>query len=238
MRHGDRHGVKLSPHRCREADAKRMGSPNLRRSQDVPRRTVLAAALTAVPLDPRLKASSSARRPFLRRRRSTIWVYSNWPKDSANASFRQLKSPTLNSLVLRLLEPKLMAFDTITADRAIAQAKIAEREIRAGRYLGPLHGIPIAVKDVVLYKRSADTRWSEGIRKPYSEIRCYGRGASFTCGRSARRKAQHGGRSRRWVSPRFPGSPQSLGGEPVAGCVVQRLRCRYGCRPLLRVACY
>jgi amidase len=49
---------------------------------------------------------------------------------------------------IALLEPQLMAFETITADVAIEQAKIAEREITAGRYLGPLHSVPIALKDV------------------------------------------------------------------------------------------
>lgn len=46
------------------------------------------------------------------------------------------------------LDSKLMAFETITADRAMAQAKVAEAEITARRYLGPLHGIPVAVKDL------------------------------------------------------------------------------------------
>ena len=46
------------------------------------------------------------------------------------------------------LDQKLMAFETVTAKRAMAQAKLGEREIKAGRYLGLLHGIPVAVKDL------------------------------------------------------------------------------------------
>jgi aspartyl-tRNA(Asn)/glutamyl-tRNA(Gln) amidotransferase subunit A len=47
------------------------------------------------------------------------------------------------------LNPKLNAFITITADSALAQAREAEKEIQQGRWSGPLHGIPIALKDLV-----------------------------------------------------------------------------------------
>jgi aspartyl-tRNA(Asn)/glutamyl-tRNA(Gln) amidotransferase subunit A len=46
------------------------------------------------------------------------------------------------------LEPRLNAFITVTADLAREQARRAEREIEAGQYRGPLHGIPVAVKDL------------------------------------------------------------------------------------------
>ncbi|GGE99048.1 putative amidase AmiD [Aliidongia dinghuensis] len=46
------------------------------------------------------------------------------------------------------LEPSLQAYATLTPDLALAQAARAEEEIAAGRYRGPLHGIPIAVKDI------------------------------------------------------------------------------------------
>jgi aspartyl-tRNA(Asn)/glutamyl-tRNA(Gln) amidotransferase subunit A len=49
---------------------------------------------------------------------------------------------------IEALEPRLNAFVTVTADLAREQARQAEREIEAGRYRGPLHGIPIAVKDL------------------------------------------------------------------------------------------
>jgi aspartyl-tRNA(Asn)/glutamyl-tRNA(Gln) amidotransferase subunit A len=45
------------------------------------------------------------------------------------------------------LNPTLNAFITVTADLALAQAHRAEEEISAGNYRGPLHGIPIALKD-------------------------------------------------------------------------------------------
>jgi aspartyl-tRNA(Asn)/glutamyl-tRNA(Gln) amidotransferase subunit A len=45
------------------------------------------------------------------------------------------------------LHPKLNAFITVTADQALQEAKIAEREITNGTWKGPLHGIPVGVKD-------------------------------------------------------------------------------------------
>jgi aspartyl-tRNA(Asn)/glutamyl-tRNA(Gln) amidotransferase subunit A len=45
------------------------------------------------------------------------------------------------------LQPQLNAFITVTADQALQEAKIAEREIQNGTWKGPLHGIPVGVKD-------------------------------------------------------------------------------------------
>jgi aspartyl-tRNA(Asn)/glutamyl-tRNA(Gln) amidotransferase subunit A len=47
------------------------------------------------------------------------------------------------------LNPKLNAFITVTADSALAEARRAEAEIQRDRWRGPLHGIPIALKDLV-----------------------------------------------------------------------------------------
>jgi aspartyl-tRNA(Asn)/glutamyl-tRNA(Gln) amidotransferase subunit A len=45
------------------------------------------------------------------------------------------------------VEPKVHAFITITREPALDAARLAEKDIAAGRYRGPLHGIPVAVKD-------------------------------------------------------------------------------------------
>jgi aspartyl-tRNA(Asn)/glutamyl-tRNA(Gln) amidotransferase subunit A len=46
------------------------------------------------------------------------------------------------------LNPHLNAFITVLADQALAEAKTAQEEIRAGHWRGPLHGIPIGIKDM------------------------------------------------------------------------------------------
>jgi aspartyl-tRNA(Asn)/glutamyl-tRNA(Gln) amidotransferase subunit A len=47
------------------------------------------------------------------------------------------------------IDPKLNSYLTITAERALQEARTAEAEIRANAYRGPLHGIPLAHKDIV-----------------------------------------------------------------------------------------
>ena len=47
------------------------------------------------------------------------------------------------------LNPTLNAFITVMHDSALAQAREAEHEIRGGRWRGPLHGIPIGLKDLI-----------------------------------------------------------------------------------------
>ena len=47
------------------------------------------------------------------------------------------------------LNPVLNAFITVTADLALQQATQAESEIQRGQWRGPLHGIPIGLKDLI-----------------------------------------------------------------------------------------
>ena len=50
------------------------------------------------------------------------------------------------------LNPRLNAFCTITSDTALAAARLAERAVMRGDPLGPLHGIPLSIKDLHLTK--------------------------------------------------------------------------------------
>ena len=47
------------------------------------------------------------------------------------------------------LEPQLHAFIKIDGEAVLAAAREAEREIRAGRRRGPLHGVPVGIKDII-----------------------------------------------------------------------------------------
>ncbi len=49
---------------------------------------------------------------------------------------------------IRATEPVLNSFITVLADEAMTAARQAERDVRAGRYRGPLHGIPVGLKDL------------------------------------------------------------------------------------------
>jgi len=65
---------------------------------------------------------------------------------------QQLRSVRLTQIYLDRLEqfnPTLRCAITITRELALAQARKADQEIAAGRYRGPLHGIPWGAKDLV-----------------------------------------------------------------------------------------
>ena len=64
----------------------------------------------------------------------------------------------------RRVGAKLNAYATLTPERALEEARAAEREIAAGKYRGPLHGIPFAAKDL-LAARGYPTQWGA---RPYA----------------------------------------------------------------------
>jgi aspartyl-tRNA(Asn)/glutamyl-tRNA(Gln) amidotransferase subunit A len=62
------------------------------------------------------------------------------------------------------LGPKLNAYATLTPELALKQAQAAEKEIAAGNYRGPLHGVPYAAKDLVAVE-GYPTTWGA---RPYA----------------------------------------------------------------------
>src|SRR5262245_16252226 len=66
---------------------------------------------------------------------------------------------------LKKYGPALLCVVTLTEDLALKQAEEAEREIRRGKYRGPLHGIPCGVKDLFA-TRGIKTTWGA---EPYRD---------------------------------------------------------------------
>src|SRR5258707_1386420 len=75
------------------------------------------------------------------------------------------------------LNPVLNAFITVSAESAMAEARAAEIEIARGEWRGPLHGIPVALKDLIdtagtrttaasgLYQNRVPTEDAEVVRR-------------------------------------------------------------------------
>src|SRR5436853_1874037 len=59
------------------------------------------------------------------------------------------------------LDPQIHAFVTVLRDEAYQEAEKAEREQRTGLFRGPLHGIPIGIKDLIAVKNVPLTAGSQ-----------------------------------------------------------------------------
>ncbi len=98
------------------------------------------------------------------------------------------------------LNPTLNAFITVTAESALHQARVAEGEIYKGDYRGPLHGIPIGLKDIIdvagvrttaasaLFKDRIPTEDAEVVRR----LRC---GGAIILGKQNLHEFAYGGSS-------------------------------------------
>jgi Asp-tRNA(Asn)/Glu-tRNA(Gln) amidotransferase A subunit family amidase len=74
---------------------------------------------------------------------------------------RAVSSTDLTKMYLARMKqhgPKLLCLITLTEDLALEQAAAADREIRAGKYRGPLHGVPYGLKDL-FDTRNISTTW-------------------------------------------------------------------------------
>jgi len=73
---------------------------------------------------------------------------------------RKVSPVELTEMYLRRIEalnPKLNAYLTVTADEALASAKKAEQAVMRGQRLGPLHGVPISIKDLEMTRGTRTT---------------------------------------------------------------------------------
>ena len=82
---------------------------------------------------------------------------------------RELSSIALTRAMLERIaahDGALHAYETVMAESALAEAAAADREIAAGRVLGPLHGVPLAVKDL-LWTHDAPTAAGMAIHRGF-----------------------------------------------------------------------
>ncbi len=94
----------------------------------------------------------------------------------ANISYlsRELENKTISPVELvehmlsriESVDQRLNSYATVCADRAIKEARQAEREILAGNYRGRLHGVPLSVKDL-FYTRGIRTMGGLKVRKNF-----------------------------------------------------------------------
>jgi len=147
---------------------------------------------------------------------------------------RQASAVELTEMYLARLEkynPLLNCVVTLTKDLAMSQARRADSEIAAGRYLGPLHGIPWGAKDIIFAKGYATTWGAEPFRKQVLDVdaavveRLSGAGAvlvaKLTTGELAFGDRWFGGRTNSPWNPEDGSSGSSAGsGAAAAGGLV------------------
>jgi Asp-tRNA(Asn)/Glu-tRNA(Gln) amidotransferase A subunit family amidase len=108
--------------------------------------------------------------------RMSVAPVNRTPKDIEDVAFysvrqlaelvrsRRVSSAALTQMYIERLkryDPLLKFVITLTEDRALAQAREADREIAAGKYRGPLHGLPWGAKDLLAVK-GYPTTWGAG----------------------------------------------------------------------------
>ena len=131
----------------------------------------VAPALLFDPVLPGM-TFETVRKP-LRMSKAQSAAVSNNTEDLAFASVRELaelvRTKRVSSLALtemylqrlKKYDPTLKFVVTLTEERALTQAKMADAEIAAGKYRGPLHGLPWGAKDLLATK-GYRTTWGAG----------------------------------------------------------------------------
>jgi aspartyl-tRNA(Asn)/glutamyl-tRNA(Gln) amidotransferase subunit A len=125
---------------------------------------------------------------------------------------------------IEALNPQLDAFVTLTAELALEQAAKAEAEIAAGKYAGPLHGMPFGLKDIYntagILTSGQSRTFSDNI--PTSDAtttaKLYAAGAVLM-GKMTTHEFAHGGPSfdLPWPPARNPWNPEHFTGGSSSG---------------------
>jgi Asp-tRNA(Asn)/Glu-tRNA(Gln) amidotransferase A subunit family amidase len=134
----------------------------LEQIRKVPLENAIAPPLYFNPLVPGMKIDrrKQPRRPstqprVTRPRNLEDVAFWTIPQLASLIRTRQVKSTELTEMYfdrLKRYNPKLNCVVTLTEERARRQSRDADREIAAGRYRGPLHGIPWGAKDLLAVK--------------------------------------------------------------------------------------
>jgi len=147
---------------------------------------------------------------------------------------KKISSSALTEMYLERLkryDAKLKFVVTLTEERARAQAKEADREIAAGKYRGPLHGLPWGAKDLLAVKGYPTTWGAGGFEKQIIDEdatvvqRLDAAGAvlvaKLTLGALAEGDVWFGGKTRNPWNPAQGSSGSSAGpaSATAAGCV-------------------
>jgi aspartyl-tRNA(Asn)/glutamyl-tRNA(Gln) amidotransferase subunit A len=136
----DAEATAVSPKLAHDAERAKADEVAPKLANDSRRAKTDAARLSAVarPNQPgRAKADSAT---------STI---TSLAPQIANGSVRAERLTEDALEIISTLNPRLNAFITITADEALATARACDKDIAAGRHRGPLHGIPLSIKDLI-----------------------------------------------------------------------------------------
>jgi aspartyl-tRNA(Asn)/glutamyl-tRNA(Gln) amidotransferase subunit A len=131
---------------------------------------------------------------------------------------------------IEALDAQLNAYLLVTAEAALAAARVAEAEIMAGRYRGPLHGIPYALKDIfctagIRTTGHSRTRQDHVPTEDAETVRRLQAAGAILLGKLATHEFAHGGPSfdlpwpparNPWDLARFTGGSSSGSGAAVA----------------------
>jgi Asp-tRNA(Asn)/Glu-tRNA(Gln) amidotransferase A subunit family amidase len=136
----------------------------------------VAPALHFDPVPPGVTLTVPPKRPMVRSRLPVMTAPSNLEELAFHpvtalselVRTRKVTSQQLTRMYIARLkrhDPVLFAVISLTEERGLRQARAADEEIAAGRYRGPLHGIPWGAKDLFATK-GYKTTWGAG---PYRQ---------------------------------------------------------------------